>query len=73
VPLDRVTAVRVEVLSDDSLPQRGPGRQDNGNLHLSEVRVKVAPTGKPEQAVSSKLKSAAGGRPWPPTSPASAA
>ena len=30
--------VRLEVLTDDSLPQRGPGRQDNGNLHLSEIR-----------------------------------
>src|SRR5262249_7909067 len=31
-----VTAVRLELLPDDSLPHRGPGRQDNGNLHLSE-------------------------------------
>jgi hypothetical protein len=36
-----VTAVRLEVLSDPSLPHGGPGRQDNGNLHLSEVRVRV--------------------------------
>jgi hypothetical protein len=39
IPLARVTAVRIEVLSDDSLPLRGPGRQDNGNLHLSEFEV----------------------------------
>ncbi|HWB10579.1 MAG TPA: PSD1 and planctomycete cytochrome C domain-containing protein [Pirellulales bacterium] len=38
-----ITAVRLEVLTDDSLPQRGPGRQDNGNLHLSEFRVEAAP------------------------------
>jgi hypothetical protein len=31
-----ITAVRLEVLSDDSLPMKGPGRQDNGNLHLTE-------------------------------------
>ncbi|MBA3482373.1 MAG: DUF1553 domain-containing protein, partial [Pirellulales bacterium] len=37
--LARVTAIRVEVLADDSLPLRGPGRQDNGNLHLSEFEV----------------------------------
>src|SRR5262249_4359567 len=37
----------------------GPGRQDNGNLHLSEVRVTASPKGKPEQAASVKLKSAA--------------
>jgi len=27
------------VLSDPSLPKNGPGRQDNGNLHLSEFQV----------------------------------
>jgi Protein of unknown function (DUF1553)/Protein of unknown function (DUF1549) len=36
-----VTAIRLEVLADPSLPHKGPGRQDNGNLHLSEVRVRV--------------------------------
>ena len=38
----RVTAVRLELLTDDSLPHHGPGRQDNGNLHLSEFSVAVA-------------------------------
>ncbi|WP_425614999.1 PSD1 and planctomycete cytochrome C domain-containing protein [Anatilimnocola sp. NA78] len=38
-PLREVTAVRVEVLIDASLPHQGPGRQDNGNLHLSEIEV----------------------------------
>jgi hypothetical protein len=57
--LKGVTGLRVEVLTDDSLPHKGPGRQDNGNLHLSEVRVTTAPKGKPEQAVNVKLKSAA--------------
>jgi hypothetical protein len=37
-----IRAVRLEVLSDPALPHRGPGRQDNGNLHLSEFRVAVA-------------------------------
>lgn len=36
---DRTTALRLEVLTDETLPHRGPGRQDNGNLHLSEVRI----------------------------------
>jgi hypothetical protein len=39
LPLKQVTALRLEVLADDSLPQRGPGRQDNGNLHLSELEI----------------------------------
>jgi hypothetical protein len=35
--LSDVTAVRLHVLPDDTLPHKGPGRQDNGNLHLSEI------------------------------------
>ncbi|MFM8892982.1 MAG: DUF1549 and DUF1553 domain-containing protein, partial [Planctomycetia bacterium] len=34
-----VTAIRLEVLTHESLPHQGPGRQDNGNLHLSEIRL----------------------------------
>src|SRR5690606_13988741 len=30
---------KLEVLTHDDLPMRGPGRQDNGNLHLSEIRA----------------------------------
>jgi hypothetical protein len=44
-PLPRVAAVRLEVLTVDDHPYKGPGRQDNGNFHLSEFRVEVA--GKP--------------------------
>ena len=42
-PLPKITALRLEVLPDDRLPKRGPGRQDNGNLHLSEIRLALAP------------------------------
>jgi hypothetical protein len=38
-----ITAIRLEVLADPSLPKGGPGRQDNGNLHLSEFRIAAAP------------------------------
>ncbi len=41
--LKHITGVRVEVLTDDSLPHHGPGRQENGNLHLTEFRVRAAP------------------------------
>lgn len=37
--LKQVTALRLEVAPQDSLPMRGPGRCLNGNLHLSEVQV----------------------------------
>ncbi len=36
-----ITGLRLEVLTDTSLPKQGPGRQDNGNLHLSEMEVEV--------------------------------
>lgn len=37
--LSKITALRLDVLSDDSLPHKGPGRSDNGNLHLSEFEL----------------------------------
>lgn len=37
--LPEVTALRLELLTDESLPAKGPGRASNGNLHLSEVEV----------------------------------
>ncbi|MAT15134.1 MAG: hypothetical protein CMJ46_07670 [Planctomyces sp.] len=37
--LSSITAVRVEVLSHETLPANGPGRAENGNLHLNELRL----------------------------------
>ncbi|MEZ6047099.1 MAG: DUF1553 domain-containing protein [Planctomycetaceae bacterium] len=37
--LKQITAVRLEVLPHDSLPNKGPGRAENGNLHLNEVHL----------------------------------
>jgi hypothetical protein len=48
--LQGITAVCLEVLSDPSLPMGGPGRQDNGNLHLNELQLQAAPRGNPEAA-----------------------
>ena len=39
VPLTKITALRLDVLADPSLPMKGPGRQDNGNLTLSEIEA----------------------------------
>jgi hypothetical protein len=40
--LSRLTAIRLEVMSDARLPKNGPGRQpENGNLHLSEFQVQL--------------------------------
>src|SRR5439155_3662289 len=52
----QTTAVRLDVLTDDALPHKGPGRQDNGNLHLSEFRVTAAPASDPSAARPLTLK-----------------
>ncbi len=41
LPAASLRGLRLEVLTDDSLPMHGPGRQDNGNLHLNELRAFV--------------------------------
>jgi hypothetical protein len=46
--LPKLTALRLDVLTDDSLPQRGPGRAVNGNLHLTEFQVQLFRAGEPE-------------------------
>lgn len=48
--LAEVTGLRLEVLADPSLPKQGPGRQDNGNLHLNELRVVAAPLDQPQES-----------------------
>jgi len=40
-PFTRLSALRLDVMANDSLPMRGPGRCENGNLHLSEIEVQV--------------------------------
>src|SRR5262249_14379366 len=50
VPLERtpITALRLEVLKDPSLPREGPGRDPDGNFFLSQVEAEVSPANKPE-------------------------
>ena len=38
-----VKALRIEALTHDSLPQRGPGRAGNGNFVLGDLQVKLVP------------------------------
>ena len=38
-PAGKLAALRLEVLPDDRLPQRGPGRWDAGNFHLSGLKA----------------------------------
>ncbi len=53
---ERVTGIRLELLTDDSLPKTGPGRQDNGNLHLNEFRVWAVKDGDPPTEVEVKFQ-----------------
>jgi uncharacterized protein DUF1553/uncharacterized protein DUF1549/cytochrome c len=55
-----ITGVRLEALSDPSLPQGGPGRDSDGNFFLSAFEVEAAPAGQPEavQKVAFKLAAA---------------
>ncbi len=47
MPASTVSAVRLDLLASNQLPKGGPGRQDNGNLHLSEFELqKVTVDGK---------------------------
>jgi hypothetical protein len=51
------TAIRLDVLADDRLPNKGPGRQPtNGNLHLNEVEIQwQPPDGTPAKPLKIKL------------------
>ena len=54
---ERITALRLNVFPHDGLPERGPGRAANGNLHLSEIELRVFEPGAAEGRVV-KLASA---------------
>jgi mono/diheme cytochrome c family protein len=43
--LPTITALRLDLLTHDSLPLQGPGRAANGNLHLNEISVQYFPPG----------------------------
>ncbi|MFN0125856.1 MAG: DUF1549 and DUF1553 domain-containing protein [Verrucomicrobiales bacterium] len=40
-PLPEIIALKLEAMTDDSLPHRGPGRLANGNFHLTEIELQV--------------------------------
>jgi hypothetical protein len=50
-PLKGITALRVELLPDQSLPQSGPGRSNTGNVVLSDLRVEAA-AGQPKPVMA---------------------
>ena len=42
-PIEGITGVRIEVITDERLPQNGPGRANNGNFVLSEMELVASP------------------------------
>ena len=50
-----ITAIRLEVLPDESLGGRGPGRTKHGNFVLSELKLAAAPQDDAEKSVAIEL------------------
>jgi hypothetical protein len=57
--LTGITGVRLEVISDPSLPAGGPGRDAEGNFFLSDFEVQAAPADKPASVQKIVFKSSA--------------
>ena len=57
-----IVGFRLEVLTDESLPQSGPGRGENGAFMLTRFLVEAAPIGDPTQAKSVPLVAAVADR-----------
>jgi len=53
--LTDISGLRLEALSDPSLPVGGPGRAGDGNFVLNELEVSAAPKATPDQAKPVKL------------------
>ena len=53
--LSGITGVRLELLADDKLPKKGPGRNDDGNFVLTEFDLKAISTGKDQGRKSTKV------------------
>ena len=54
--LQGITAVRLEALSDDRQPKKGPGRAPDGNFVLTEFELTAAPKSDPDQAAKIGLQ-----------------
>ena len=48
-PLKNITGIRLELMTDHSLPRNGPGRSTQGVAWVSEFSVQAAPARQPDQ------------------------
>ncbi len=53
-----ITGLRLEVLPDSRLPNKGPGRASDGNFVLNELELTAAPKADPKKASPVKLQNA---------------
>src|SRR5690606_3473642 len=58
VPMERITALRLELLTDPNLPRGGPGRSIEGTAALTEVEVEAAALDSPDQVTRRRIASA---------------
>ena len=56
--LKNITGIRLELMTDHSLPRNGPGRSMEGALWLSEFAAEAAPIGQAEKFESLKIANA---------------
>ncbi len=56
--LKNITAIKLEILTDDTLPKRGPGRSAGGNFVLTEFTLQAWEKGKPDAKKEVKLANA---------------
>ena len=59
VDATKITGVRLEVLTDERLPNKGPGRAPNGNYVLTEFELHSAAPEAPDKFTQAKLTGAA--------------
>jgi len=51
----KITALRLETLTHHALPHQGPGRADDGNFALADIKLAAAPNGAPDKPASVPL------------------
>ena len=56
--LTGITGLRLEVLTDSRLPNKGPGRATDGNFVLNEIELTASPKADPKQVKPVKLEKA---------------
>ncbi|QDV18800.1 Planctomycete cytochrome C [Gimesia panareensis] len=56
--LQNINGIRLEALTDPSLPHQGPGRSPTGDFELTMLTLKAAPLDAPEKTTEVKLEKA---------------